>query len=140
VVKKEENIDYRALMTNALVALKQTKQKLAEVELARNEPIAIVGMGCRFPGGANNPEAYWDMLSKGAEGIAEIPTNRWDVEYYYDAQGSAPGKIYTRGGGFISDIDKFDPQFFGISAREAMFLDPQHRVIFETARTRQHPA
>jgi acyl transferase domain-containing protein len=94
------------------------------------EPIAIIGMGCRFPG-ANNLESFWQLLRQGMSAIATVPTDRWDIEKYYDPEPGKPGKMYTRYGGFIEQVDQFDPAFFGISPREAERIDPQQRLILE---------
>ena len=80
-------------------------------------PIAITGIGCRFPE-ATGPEAFWGLLTKGGDAIKEIPANRFDVDAFYDARPGIPGKIYSRWGGFLDQIDQFDPYFFGISPRE----------------------
>lgn len=96
----------------------------------RSEPIAIIGMACRFPG-ADTPEAYWQLLRDGVDAITEIPPTRWDVDEYYDPDPDTPGGIATRWGGFIDDIDRFEPQLFGISPREAQSLDPQQRLLLE---------
>jgi len=76
--------DYRALMTKALVELKTTKSKLRTLEQAKTEPIAIIGMSCRFPGGADNPDAFWQLLREGRDAIIEVPEERWDIDAYYD--------------------------------------------------------
>ena len=96
-----------------------------------NEPIAIVGMGCRFPGGANNPAAFWQFLRDGGDAIREVPANRWNIADYLNADASVPGTMYTGQGGYLDDIDRFDPSFFGISPREALTLDPQQRLFLE---------
>ena len=98
-----------------------------------NEPIAIIGMSCRFPGGANNPEQFWELLQTGTSAIQEIPEQRWNIEEYYDPNPEVSGKIITRYGHFIADVDKFDPSFFGISYREAAAIDPQHRILLEVS-------
>jgi len=95
------------------------------------EPIAIIGMGCRFPGGANTPEAFWNLLANGVDAITEVPPDRWDADSFYDPEGK-PGNIRTRWGGFVENVDKFDADFFGISPREASKMDPQQRWILET--------
>ncbi len=95
------------------------------------EPIAIVGMGCRFPGGANSPEAYWDLLASGKDAITEIPADRWNAQAFYSPNPKAPGKTVSRWGGFIDSIDRFDARFFGISPREAVHMDPQQRILLE---------
>jgi acyl transferase domain-containing protein len=96
------------------------------------EPIAIVGIGCRFPG-ANNPESFWELLRDGVDAITEVPADRWDVDAFYDPEPGIPGKMYTRYGGFIDQVDQFDPSFFGISPREAERMDPQQRLVLEVA-------
>lgn len=115
----------------ALRAVEDMQAKLEAMEYARKEPIAIVGMGCRFPGGANTPEAFWDLLQQGEDAVVEVPADRWDAAAHYDADPQTPGKTYTREAGFLEGIDEFDAQFFGISAREAASLDPQHRLLLE---------
>lgn len=96
------------------------------------EDVAIVGMSCRFPGGANSPEEYWDVLIKGINGICEMPENRWDVDSYYSPDKEEPGKMYSRKGGFLNvPIDQFDQKFFNISPKEAKALDPQQRLLLE---------
>lgn len=105
-----------------------------EIEaLKQPEPIAIVGMGCRFPGGINNPDDYWQLLQSGRDPISEVPQQRWDVDAYFDADPSVPGKTYTRHGGFLDQVDRFDPDFFGISPREATAMDPQQRLLLEVS-------
>jgi acyl transferase domain-containing protein/acyl carrier protein len=95
-------------------------------------PIAVVGMSCRFPGGANSPEAYWRILESGTDVIREIPSSRWDVATYYDPDVTAPGKMCTRRGGFLDlPIDRFDAAFFNITPKEAMAMDPQQRFLLE---------
>ncbi|MCG5057492.1 MAG: SDR family NAD(P)-dependent oxidoreductase [Limnoraphis sp. WC205] len=123
--------EYRELLKDALLEIRHLRQQLE----TQTEAIAIIGLGCRFPGGANTPEAYWELLKNGVDAITEIPKQRWDVEKYYDSNPDIPGKMYTRYGGFIDKVDQFDPQFFGISPREAISLDPQQRLLLEVSYT-----
>ena len=104
-----------------------------EAATSDREPIAIVGMGCRFPGGATSPDAFWQLLRQGFDGTREIPADRWDIDEYFDANPDASGKMYTRRGAFLDRVDLFDPQFFGISPREAVSLDPQQRLLLEVS-------
>ncbi len=99
---------------------------------ATDEPIAIIGFACRFPG-SPDPDAYWDVLSHGVDTIREIPEDRFDIDEFYDPDQQTPGKIYTRSGGYLESIDGFDPEFFGISPREALWIDPQQRLMLEIA-------
>ncbi len=95
--------------------------------------IAIIGMGCRFPGGVSSPDAYWRLLREGTSAISEIPSDRWNVDEYYDSDREAVGKMYARHGGFVERADCFDAAFFGITPREAEDLDPQQRLLLEVA-------
>lgn len=96
------------------------------------DPIAIVGMGCRFPG-ANDPASFWNLLRDGVDAITEVPPDRFNIDDYYDPELGKPGKMNTRWGGFISDVDRFDADFFGITPREVQSMDPQHRILLEVA-------
>ena len=98
-----------------------------------NEPIAILGMGCRFPGGVTTPEQLWQLLAQGGDAISEVPRSRWDVEAYYDPDPDQPGKMYSRWGGFVTDVEQFDADFFGIAPREATSMDPQQRLLLEVS-------
>jgi amino acid adenylation domain-containing protein len=101
------------------------------VRIDRAEPIAVIGLGCRFPGGADNPEAFWRLLRNGVDAIRVVPSDRWDVDAIYDPEPGTPGRMSTRHGGFIDQIDRFDAAFFDISPREATYMDPQQRLLLE---------
>jgi len=121
---------------DALVeALRQSAHVIRDLksELADyTEPIAIIGMACRFPG-ADNPTALWDLFCNGQDMMTDIPSSRWNIDDYYHPDPGTPGKMYTRQAGFLDNIDQFDPQFFGISAKEATYLDPQQRLLLEVS-------
>src|SRR5688572_2092877 len=109
------------------------QSELDSVRQASNEPIAIIGMACRFPGGIGDPEAFWQLLHAGVDATGEVPADRWDIDAYYDPEPATPGKMYTRRGAFLDRVDWFDPAFFGISPREAVSMDPQQRLLLEVA-------
>ncbi|MBF0572811.1 MAG: hypothetical protein HQK69_03520, partial [Desulfamplus sp.] len=117
----------------ALIALKKLQQKYDALKSEQAEPIAVIGMGCRFPGGADTPSKYWDLLRNGKDAISEVPADRWNIDALFDSNPDAPGKMYCRNGGFIGSVDVFDSRFFGISPREAARIDPQQRLILEVA-------
>jgi acyl transferase domain-containing protein/SAM-dependent methyltransferase len=116
----------------ALLEQRRLKAKIESLEQERNEPIAIIGMGCRFPG-ADGPEAFWNLLMNGGDAIREVPADRWDIESLYDPDPDAPGRVSSRYGGFLHGVDLFDPDLFGISPREAESMDPQQRLALEVA-------
>ncbi|MDM8520038.1 type I polyketide synthase [Anaerolineales bacterium HSG6] len=116
-------------------ALRQSAFVIQELktELATHtEPIAIIGLACRFPQ-ADSPETFWELLAQRRDLMTDIPVNRWDIDAFYDPLPGTPGKMYTRQAGFIDALDQFDPQFFGMSAREARHLDPQQRLLLEAS-------
>ncbi|WP_128254796.1 polyketide synthase [Falsirhodobacter deserti] len=101
---------------------------------APSEPLAIVGMACRFPGGVASLDDYWALMAEGRDGIREIPADRLDIDKFYDPRAEAPGKIFVRHGGFLDQpLDAFDAEYFGMSPREAAYLDPQQRLLMEVA-------
>jgi len=103
-------------------------------EAPPTEPVAIIGMSCRFPGGAKDPESYWELLERGGDGIVEIPASRWDADRHHHPDPGRAGATVSRHGGFIENIDGFDADFFRISPREAALVDPQQRLLLETGR------
>ncbi len=114
----------------ALLALELHEQLDAAT---RREPIAVIGMGCRFPGGADSPDAFWQLLREGRDAIREVPADRWDIDAYFDADPDTPARMSVRHGGFLDRIDGFDAEFFGIAPREALTMDPQQRLALEVA-------
>jgi acyl transferase domain-containing protein len=125
-------------MSDALIKLisdlpPERRAVLAELLRPAVEPIAVIGTACRFPGGANSPEQFWQLLESGTDAITEVPANRWDINAFYHPDAARPGKMNTRWGGFVSQIDQFDAAFFGISPREALWMDPQQRMLLEVS-------
>ena len=123
--------DTSELLKRALAAIDQLQTKLAQAEAAKHEPIAIIGMGCRFPGGADDPDGLWRLLVDGVDAVTEVPIERWDVSKIFDPDPDALGKTYTKWGAFLDGIDMFDAPFFGITPREATNLDPAQRLLLE---------
>lgn len=129
--RSAETSDRRNMLQNALVAIERLQARLATAEDAAHEPIAIVGMACRIPGDTNDVESFWRVLAEGKDVVGEVPPDRWDVDAYYDPDPNTPGKARTKSGGFLNNIDHFEPSFFGMSPREATGLDPQQRLLLE---------
>ena len=115
----------------ALLAIRELKQKLAECQQSTGEPIAVISMACRFPRRSRTPEQFWQCLLEGSDEVSEIPEGRWDLEAFYDQDPEVPGKMYARKGVFLDDLELMDPEFFGISPREATWVDPQQRLLME---------
>jgi acyl transferase domain-containing protein len=126
--REQKLVEYLKRVTGDLV---EAKERLAAVEAAAAEPLAVVGMSCRLPGGGDTPARYWQALTDGVDAMAEVPADRWRAADFYDQDPTAPGKAYTQRGGFLADIAGWDAAFFGISPQEALRIDPQHRLLYE---------
>ena len=127
--------DRREIIAEALRKIDDLSARLEVAERGDVEPIAVVGMGCRFPGGVDSPAGYWQLLRDGASGIVRVPGQRWDADAFYSADHTVAGTICTREGGFLTSWqpDEFDAEFFGMSPREAAGMDPQQRLLLEVA-------
>ena len=120
-------------LKRAYLAIKDLRTRLEQSERFRRDPIAVIGMGCRFPGGADTPQAFWELLRNGVDATGDVPGERWDVEAYFDPNPDVPGKTYQRRGAFLGRVDGFDAPFFGIAPREVLSMDPQQRLLLEVA-------
>jgi acyl transferase domain-containing protein len=128
--REDKLVEYLKRVTGDLV---EAKERLRAVEAAATEPVAVVGMSCRFPGGGDTPARYWQALRDGVDAMADVPADRWDSADYLDPDPTALGKAYTQRGGFLPDIASWDAAFFGIPPQEALRIDPQHRLLYELA-------
>jgi acyl transferase domain-containing protein/NADPH-dependent curcumin reductase CurA len=122
-----------SLLKQAFLAIQELEAKLDRAERASREPIAVIGIGCRFPGGVTGPESFWDLLRNGRDAISVVPADRWDADAYFDSDPDQPGKMVTRHGGFLNQVDAFDAGLFEIAPREAAGMDPQQRLALEVA-------
>ena len=130
---RRDEPDRKELLKSAYRKIEALRARLTEAESRDDEPVAVIGMGCRFPGGVEDPESFWRLLSQGLDGTTEIPPDRWSVDDFYDPDPDAPNKMYVRRGGFIDNVRGFDPLFFHVSPLEAASMDPQQRVLLEVA-------
>lgn len=120
------------LLAQHLASQSTTTKPIKTEQQDNTEAIAIVGLGCRFPQ-ADNPEAFWQLLRDGVDAISQVPRDRWDIDALYEGTPATPGKMSTRWGGFLDQVDQFDPHFFGIAPREARSMDPQQRLLLEVS-------
>lgn len=120
-------------LQRAFVALKEMQARLERAEQGNAEPIAVIGLGCRFPGRADDPDAFWQLLQEGRDAVVPVAPDRYDIDEVYDPKPATPGKTYVREGGYLERVDQFSPEFFRLSPREADIMDPQQRLMLEVS-------
>ena len=130
---ERETVDRKEILKHAFLKIEELQARLKQAEAQQYEPIAIIGVGCRLPGGVHNLDSFWKNLIEGVDAVSEIPPGRWDVDTWFDPNPDAIGKMYTRHGAFLAEVDQFDAQFFKIAPREAAQMDPQQRLLLEVA-------
>ncbi|MFZ5602377.1 MAG: beta-ketoacyl synthase N-terminal-like domain-containing protein, partial [Pseudomonadota bacterium] len=129
---KTNNNDTASLLKQALKELKKSKDSVQRLEKEKHEPIAVIGMGCRLPGGVTSPDKLWSLLENGVDAITDMVDQRWSSDQVYDPNPEAVGKLYTKANGLVDDVDLFDAEFFGIAPVEARLMEPQQRFLLET--------
>lgn len=130
--KPNNNNDTASLLKQALKELKKSKDSVQRLEKEKHEPIAVIGMGCRLPGGVTSPDKLWSLLENGVDAITDMVDQRWSSDQVYDPNPEAVGKLYTKANGLVDDVDLFDAEFFGIAPVEARLMEPQQRFLLET--------
>lgn len=131
-MSNNNNTDTAKLLKQALKELKRSKDSVQRLEKEKHEPIAVIGLGCRLPGGANSPDKLWELLEKGEDAIVDMVDQRWIGDDFFDPDPEAVGKLYTKANGLVDDVDQFDADFFGIAPVEATLMEPQQRLLLET--------
>ena len=121
-------------LQKALLVIQKLEKALEDTRRLNDEPVAVVGMGCRFPGGCENPDKFWSLLADGVDASSAIPASRFDTQQFYDPRPDIPGKMYTRRGAFLGiPADGFDSKLFRIPEKELEYLDPQQRLLLEVS-------
>lgn len=131
--QSKDSVERVDVLKRALIEIRELRSQVDALRRRASEPVALIGIGCRFPGQVDSPHDLWQFLCQGRDGTGPIPPDRWDIERYYDPDPASPGKMYTRRGGFIDDVYGFDARFFNLSQREAASLDPQQRLFLQVA-------